>query len=118
MGVRVCVVLGLYSRVDAMTLVKDLELVSDGMGQLRLNVNAHDERSAQELTKRYDAMRELGSSPAAQVLPGLQRMGHLLAVTTLQRDGDHLTLTGTVPADLRRDGIDRMLDRLEGRMER
>jgi hypothetical protein len=117
-GVRLRLVPGPHPRVDAMTLVKDLELVSNGMGQLTLNVSAHDEGSAQELTKRYDAMRELSSSTAAQVLPGLQRMGRLLAVTTLQRDGDHLTLAGTIPADLRRDGIDRLLDRLQGRMER
>jgi len=115
-GLRVRIVPGPHPRVDAMTLVRDLELVSDGLGQLNLSINAHDDTSAQELTKRYDAARELSTSAAAEVLPGLQRMGRLLAVTTLQREGDHLTLTGTIPADLRREGIDRLLDRLEDRV--
>ncbi len=117
-GVRLRVVPGPHPRVDAMTLVSDLELVSDGMGSLSINANAHDEPSALELVKRYDALREVSASSAAQVLPGLQRMGKLLAVTTLQRDGEHLALNGTIPAELRHDGIDRMLNRLEDRMGR
>lgn len=116
-GLRVRVVPGPHPRHDAMTLVQDLELVSDGMGMLSLSINAHNEADAQELSKRYDAVRELSSSTAGQVLPELQRLSRLLAVTTLQRDGDHLTLAGTIPAELRREGIDRMLDRLEGRLE-
>lgn len=117
-GVRVRIVPGTHPRHDAMTLVKELELVSDGMGGLRMSVNAHNESDAQELSKRYDALRDLSTSTTAQVLPGLQPMSRLLAVITLQRDGDQLTLAGSIPADLRRDVIDRMLDRLEGRMGR
>ncbi len=117
-GVHVRIVPGHHPLHDALTLVKDLELVSDGMGGLRMSVTAHSEADAQELSKRYDALRDLSSSAAGQVLPGIQRMGRLLAVTTLQRDGEHLTLAGTIPTELRSDGIDRMLDRLEGRMGR
>lgn len=117
-GLRVHVTPGPHPRHDAMTLVKDLDLVSDGMGVVSLSVNAHNEADAQELSRRYDALRDLSGSTAGQVLPELQRLGRLLAVATLQRDGDHLTVAGTIPADLRREGIDRMLDRLEGRMGR
>lgn len=117
-AMRVRLIPNAVPRAEIMTLVHDLELVSDGLGQLRLEANAHDETSATELVKRYGAIRELSGSTAALALPGLHRLGQLLEVTTLQRDGDHLTVTGTIPADLRRDGIDRLLARLEQRAAR
>jgi hypothetical protein len=117
-GFHVRVVPGAHPRHDAMKLVAQLDLTSDGMGALRCEVQAHNDADAAELAKRYHAIKELSTSTAAEVLPGLNRLGKLLAVTTLTSDGDHLTLAGTVPAEVRREGIDRMLDRLEGRMGR
>lgn len=117
-AMRVRLIPNAVPRAEIMTFVQDLELVTDGAGHVRMEANAHGEADAVELVKRYDAMRELSTSPAATVLPGLHRLGQLLDVTTMQRNGDHLTLTGTIPAELRRDGIDRLLARLEQRTAR
>lgn len=117
-GFHVRLVPGPHPRHDAMRLVAQLDLTSDGLGALRCDVQAHTSTDAMELAKRYGALKELSTSTAAEVLPGLNRLGRVLAVTTLTTEGEHLTLAGTVPADLRHDGIDRMLDRLEGRLGR
>ena len=58
---------------------------------------------------------QVSTSAAAEFLPGLHRLGRLMAVTTLDRQGEQFHLHADVPADLRRDGIDRMLDRLQQR---
>lgn len=116
-GFHVRIVPGPQPRHDALRLVAQLDLSSDGMGALRCDVQAHNDGDAVELAKRYGALKELSTSSAAEVLPGLNRLGRMLAVTTLTTEGEHLTLAGTVPAEVRREGLDRLLDRLEGRMQ-
>lgn len=118
LGFHVRIIPGANPRHDAMRLVQQLDVVSDGLGGLRVDAHAHNDADAAELAKRYTALKELSTSEAAGVLPELDRLRRMLIVTTLSRDGDQLTLAGNIPAELRREGIDRMLDRLEGRMGR
>jgi hypothetical protein len=117
-GLQVRIIPGPHPRHDTMRLVAQLALSGDGLGGLRLEAHAHDQTDAAELAKRYDALKELSTSAAAEALPGLQHLGRLLAATTLTTDGHCLTLAGTMPADLRRAGVDRLLERLAGRLGR
>ncbi len=102
-------------RAEVMKLVSSIELTSDGLGALDVVAVANNAADGTELQKRYEALREVSTSTAAEFLPGLHRLGRLLAVTTLERQGEQFNLHATVPADLRREGIDRMLDRLQQR---
>jgi hypothetical protein len=115
LGMRLRLTPAPVPRAEVMKLVSSIELTSDGMGTLEVVAVANNAADGAELQKRYDALRDVSTSTAAEFLPGLHRLGRLMAVTTLERQGELFTLHTEVPADLRRDGIDRLLDRLHQR---
>jgi hypothetical protein len=115
LGLRLRLTPAAVPRAEVMKLVSSIELTSNGMGALDLVAVANNPADGMELQKRYEALREVSTSAAAEFLPGLHRLGRLMAVTTLDRQGDQFHLHAEVPADLRRDGIDRLLDRLQQR---
>lgn len=115
LGLRLRLTPAPVPRAEIMKLVSSIELTSDGMGTLDVVALANNAADGAELQKRYDALREVSTSTAAEFLPGLHRIGRLMAVTTLERQGEQFSLHAQVPADLRRDGIDRLLDRLQQR---
>jgi hypothetical protein len=80
------------SPFPAMKQVSRLHVLGDGKGGIRLVIDAVSVEAAQQLEQLW---------PKVQARAKREEVRNALAAATLSRDGDRLTITGTIPEGLR-----------------
>jgi hypothetical protein len=117
-AISVHLVPGPHPRFEALALARSVDLSADGAGAIAIAVAGRDEAATIELERRLGVIRRMVEVGAEGKLPRAVEAQQLLAATTATRSGARLDVAIAVPQELRERAIERMLDRVQGRIAR